>query len=655
MTAPEIPPAAHAGQSIAIVGLACRFPDADDPAALLDAVLTGRRAFRRIPPARLDLAEYYNPDPRARDRTYSTRAALLEGWRFDLTAFGISGSEFASTEPAQWLALETAARALAAAGFPGGAGLPAERTAVFIGHVPAKDGAPAAALRLRWPYVRRVLADALAAAGIPPRAGHEVMAAAAARYLAPFPPVTERSLTGGSAAGLADMISGRFGLRGGGFVTDAGGASSLAAISAACLAIAADQVDAAVAGGIDLGIDPYDLVTLATSGRLARAEMRVYDAHPAGFLPGEGCGAFLLMRTSDARAKGLPVYAEIVGLGSASRGSTAGDDDNDHPVAIEQQASMRLLAMRRAHETAGIEPAEVQLIEGAGAGIGSADDAELAALAELRAGSRQVAVLGSVSANIGNTGAAAGAAALMKAVLAIANGVLPPSTGVRTPHPMLRDGRASLRLPVTPEPWPAGIRHAAVAATGADGLAFHLILRGEPGEQIAGTKAPQLRPRVLPRAVQTRPPSGGRSLRQARQRAKSQPQPQNLTEPALRLAASRAAGTYASGPGHTFAYLLRAPDRAAMIKLLSRIALIAPFLADAQMQDLAVHLARSAASHGESSGHEVRLALTAASQEQLAELASEARTLVPAQPTASLSIRPGIYIAAGPVTKAATA
>ena len=431
--------------SIAIVGLACRLPDADDTAALLDSVLTGRRAFRRIPLARLDLAEYFNPDPRVGDTTYSTRAALLEGWRFDLAAFGISGPDFATTDPAHWLALETAARALAAAGFPGGDGLPAERTGVFIGNAPAKDGGPAATLRLRWPYTRRILADALAAAGIPPQAGREVLAAAAARYLAPFAPVSARSMAGGSAAGIATTICARFGLRGGGFTADAGGASSLAAITSACLALTAGQIDAAVAGGVDLSIDPYYLVALAKSGRLARADMRVYDASPTGFLPGEGCGAVLLMRAADARAECLPVYAEIVGWGTASRGRTDLDEASDEPLGPE--AGTRLLAMRRAHEMAALEPADVQLIEGSGAGTGVADDAELAALAELRAGSREVAALGSITANIGNTGAAAGMAGLIKAVLSIANGVLPPSTGVRTPHPMLRDGGAALRLP----------------------------------------------------------------------------------------------------------------------------------------------------------------------------------------------------------------
>jgi len=158
--APDVTSVQPASASIAIVGLECRLPDADDATALLDAVLTGRRAFRRIPPARLDLAEYYDPDPNVRDATYGTRAALLEGWRFDRDAFGFSGSDFDSTDPAHWLALETSARTLAASGFPGGAGLPAERTGVFIGIRPSESGPAAAALRLRWPYTRTVLADA---------------------------------------------------------------------------------------------------------------------------------------------------------------------------------------------------------------------------------------------------------------------------------------------------------------------------------------------------------------------------------------------------------------------------------------------------------------------------------------------------------------
>ena len=107
------------GAPLAVVGLACRFPDADDPAALLDVVLTGRRTFRRLPPSRIDIDDYYLPDLATSDATYSTRAAVIDNWRFEPAAFGIDQAAYAAADPAHWLALETAARALAAAGLPG--------------------------------------------------------------------------------------------------------------------------------------------------------------------------------------------------------------------------------------------------------------------------------------------------------------------------------------------------------------------------------------------------------------------------------------------------------------------------------------------------------------------------------------------------------
>jgi enediyne polyketide synthase len=638
-------PAERSGKSIAIVGLACRYPDADDTAALLDAVLTSRRAFRRIPPARFDLDDYYNPDLDARDATYGTRAALLEGWRFDRSAFGVSRSDYLSADPSRWLALETAAAALASAGFPGGNGLPADRAGVYIGNTPASDGAPAAALRLRWPYTRRVLADALATSGVAAGLGHQVLAAAAAGYLEPFPPVTEQTLAGRAAATIATTICAQFGFRGGGFTVDAAGGSSLAAIISACQALSAGEVDAGVAGGVDLSIDPFDLVALAKSGQLARGDMRVYDEVPTGFLPGEGCGILLLTRTEDARAASLPVYAEIRGWGVASRsGPAQGGTGNWHELTPE--ASARLLAMNRAHEMAMVDPADVQLFEGCGLAIGAADDAELAALAVLRAGAQRVGVLGSITGNIGNTGAAAGVAGLLKAVLAMANGVLPPTAGVRAPHPVLRDGRLALRLSHTPERWPPGTRHAGVGAAGPDGLAVHLVLRGEPDERTSAGKAPQVRSRTWPRAVKARPPSPGWSPWHPRTRS---------TEPAIRLAASRTTGTYAAGPAHSFAYLLGAPDRPAMVELLSRLAATAPWLSDAQLQDLAVHCSRSAAVARESGQDEVRIALTASGQEQLAGLAATARKLVATLKSGILTTRPGIYAAVGPVRPAAAA
>ncbi|HEY2692309.1 MAG TPA: polyketide synthase, partial [Streptosporangiaceae bacterium] len=578
-----------------MVGLACRFPDADDPAALLDLVLTERRAFRRLPPGRLNVADYYSADRATPDATYSARAAVIEGWQFDLGAFGVPAAVYLAADPAHWLALETAARALAAAGFPLGQGLARSRTGVIIGNTLNGDASRAAALRLRWPYVRRVFAEALAAGDIPRERAMPVLRHAAARYLAPFPVTTDETLTGATPASIAARICGYFGFRGGGYAVDGSQASSLVAVVSGCAALAAGDLDVVLAGGVDLSLDPLELVGLAKAGVLARGDMRVYDENPTGFLPGEGCGLVVLMRSADAHKAGLPVYAEIAGWGTASAGKVS--------IAVPD-AHSQLLALHRAYQRARIAPTDVQLIEGHGAGTAAADTTELSALAELHVGARHVAALGSIKANIGNTKAAAGAAGLIKTVLAMSTGIIPPATGFSRPHPMLRGGEAGLRLPRTPETWPEGTRIAGVSAMG-PGLDVHLVLRNEP--------------------------SRGRHERRA-------PTPAGRTEtgPVPEASAPR------RDPGATrsTAYLLHAPDRTALAAILARIAHVAPGLSDAELGDLACQLSRDAADQGP-----MRMALIASKQDQLARLASRATAMLAGLGDGLLAQRPGVFAA----------
>ena len=123
---------------IAIVGLACRFPDADDPLALFESALAGRRAFRRLPPGRLgavaDPGAGHDGGLAGTASGAAPRAAVLEGWQFDRAGFAIPEHTYLATDPAHWLALETAGRALADAGFPGGQGLARDRAGVIIGN-----------------------------------------------------------------------------------------------------------------------------------------------------------------------------------------------------------------------------------------------------------------------------------------------------------------------------------------------------------------------------------------------------------------------------------------------------------------------------------------------------------------------------------------
>jgi len=578
--------------SLAVVGLACRFPDADDAPELLDVVLAGRRAFRRIPPVRLDLDEYYRPDPTTSDATYSTRAGLIEGWQFDCAAFGIEPAAHAAADPALWLALETTARALAGAGLTGGSGLNRDRTAVIIGNTLGGDTSRANALRVRWPYVRRVITDALGRE-LPDTRARAVLRRAERQYLAPFAAIGPDTMAIGSSGTIAAAICSYFGFRGGSQAVDSSFSSSTQAIAAACTALTAGEIDAAIAGGVDISLDPLELISLAKAGVLATGEVRIYDEEPAGFLPAEGCGVLLLMRTADARAAGLPVYAEIIGWGASAVGHDEG-----------AEVSSQLLAMQRAYQRAGVSPAEIQFFEGNGAGTSEDDDAELAALGVLRAGAQRPTVLGSVKANIGHAKAAAGAAGLIKTVLALSNGVLPPTTGVRRAHPMITEGDAKLTLPREPAEWPEGVRLAAVSTLNSIGANVHLVLRAEAAGRSRTDRALRLR---LPSA---------RSL--------------DAHDPVVpRLHAD------ASEP---VPFLFHAPDRFVMAAALSHLASVARWFSDAELQDLACSLARDPSRQGQA-----RVAIVAAGQEELSARAAEAAALLPGLTEGLLSAQPGIF------------
>ncbi|GAA2506639.1 SDR family NAD(P)-dependent oxidoreductase [Streptomyces gobitricini] len=467
----------HDDRAVAIVGMACRYPDADRPDRLWEMVLEQRRAFRRLPEERMAADDYYDPDPTAADRTYSLYAAVLEGWSFDRSAFRIPGPVFRAGDPAHWLALETAARALEDAGFPGGTGLARDRVGVVLGNSLTGDATRAGTLRLRWPYVRRVLAAALEAAHVTADVRDDVVRRARAGYLAPFPPTTEESLAGALSNTIAGRVCNHFDFHGGGYTVDGACASSLLAVVELCRALTDHSVDFGLAGGVDLSLDPFELVGFAKTGALAGDRMRVYDERSAGFWPGEGCGMLALMRAADARAAGLRVYAEIHGWGVSSDGSGG---------ITRPGRDGQLLALRRAYDLAGADPAEVLLHEGHGTGTRVGDEVELSALTALREGARARAALGTVKANIGHTKAAAGAAGVIKAAMSVHTGVLPPTTGCETPHPLLRSPGSPLRVLRGAEHWPEGRRLAGVSSMGFGGINAHLVLSAPP----AGTTTP---------------------------------------------------------------------------------------------------------------------------------------------------------------------
>jgi len=577
------------GHVVAIVGMACHYPEARSPVDLWENVLAKRRAFRRIPDERLRLDDYFSPDPDAPDRIYLSSAAVIEGYEFNRERFRIAGSTFRSADLTHWLALDVADRALEDAGLAGGEGLPREETGVFVGNTLTGEFSRSNAMRLRWPYVRRVLGAALMDEGWSSERSKTFLAKVEEGYKNPFPPVTEETLSGNLSNTIAGRICNYFDLKGGGYTVDGACASSLLAIINACSAITSGDLSVALAGGIDLSLDPFELVGFAKTLALAADEMRVYDAHSSGFWPGEGCGFVVLMRYDEAIERGLRVYSTIEGWGISSDGGGG----LTRP-GVEGQA----LALRRAYRRAGVGIHSVGYFEGHGTGTRVGDATELASVSLARREATPEAppaVIGSIKANIGHTKAAAGVAGLIKAAMALYTQILPPTTGCTTPHPELSGEKPALRVLDEGELWPSNLPlRAGVSAMGFGGINTHLILSGVHSE----------RRRYL-----------------------------TAHEAAL-----------ISSYQDTEIFLICARDRTRLLQLVDRLLSMAPRLSISELSDLSAHLASSL------EDRRVRAAVIASTPQQLVAGLETLRERVVDGVSKRLDIHAGVFVDSGPAS-----
>jgi len=456
---------------IAIVGMACHYPDANSPRELWENALAGRRPFRKLPDVRMRQEDYWDADPTTPDRFYAKTAAVIEGYEFDRIGYKIAGSTYRSTDLTHWLALDTAGKALDDAGFPHGEGLPKERTGVIIGNTLTGEFTRANVMRLRWPYVKRTVGATLKEQGWDDDRLQAFLDDLEVTYKAPFPPIDEDTLAGGLSNTIAGRICNHFDFNGGGYTVDGACSSSLLSVTNSCKALIDGDIDVAVAGGVDLSIDPFEIVGFAKTGALAKSEMRLYDKHSNGFWPGEGCGIVVLMREQDAIDAGHRIYATIAGFGISSDGKGG---------MTRPEVSGYQLAMKRAYDRAGFDAETVELFEGHGTGTPVGDKTELTAISTYRSArdpNVKPAAVTSIKGMMGHSKAAAGVAGLIKAAMAVHEQVLPPAVGCVEPHEILAAEGASLRALRKAEPWPDGAPvRAAVTAMGFGGINTHVVL-----------------------------------------------------------------------------------------------------------------------------------------------------------------------------------
>ncbi|MFD4601230.1 SDR family NAD(P)-dependent oxidoreductase [Streptomyces sp. NPDC058464] len=447
--ASPVEPPAPAPLDIAIVGMACMFPQAPDLATFWGNVVAGHDAVTEVPVERWDPAVHH-----ADGTTTSKWGGFLPPIPFDPLGYGIPPASLGHIEPVQLLALEAARRALDNAGYgERGREFDRSRTSVVFGAEAGSDLSNAATLRAVLPSYYGKVPDGLEDQ---------------------LPQLTEDSFPGMLANVISGRIANRLDLGGANYTVDAACASSLAAVDVACKELTAGTSDVVLCGGADLhnGINDYVLFSsvhaLSPTGR-----SRAFDGSADGIALGEGVACVVLKRLADAERDGDRIYGVIKGLGSSSDGRSLG-------LTAPRPEGQRA-ALLRAYRSAGISPARVGLVEAHGTGTVVGDRTELGILSEVfaEAGAENGGcALGSVKSQIGHTKCAAGLAGLIKTTLALHTGVKPPTLHVDHPNPAWQADGSPFAFHTEARPWatPPGERVAGVSAFGFGGTNFHVVL-----------------------------------------------------------------------------------------------------------------------------------------------------------------------------------
>ncbi|GEM31393.1 putative polyketide synthase [Nocardia neocaledoniensis NBRC 108232] len=423
---------------IAIVGIGCRFAGGiDSPETFWDFVVDKRDGVVDIPADRWDFRRYYDPEPRTPGRMYTKRGAFMttDPWEFDPDFFGISPREATVLDPQQRLMLEVTWEALDDAGIAGRAA--GSQVGVYVGGF---------------------VVDQSVIGVVGPALFHTDMhTPASASYTM-----------------LSNRIAYALNLVGPAITVDTACSSSLVAFHLACQALANDDCRVALAGGVNVMLQPETFVLMCKGGFLATdGRCKSFDASADGYGRGEGAGMVVLKKLDDAVRDGDRIYAVVKATGSNQDGRTTAITV---PNVDSQEALARAVCAR-----SGLAAEEITYLEAHGTGTLVGDPVELRALGRVfgaASGRTGTVGVGSVKATLGHTEAAAGVASVIKAALAISHRTLPPQGWLDTPNPDIPFDELGLHVQTEAQPLPpdAGPMSVAVNGFGYGGTNAHAIL-----------------------------------------------------------------------------------------------------------------------------------------------------------------------------------
>ncbi|MEH1967623.1 beta-ketoacyl synthase N-terminal-like domain-containing protein [Nostoc sp.] len=438
---PELTQNFKSVEAIAIIGLDCRFPGANNPEAFWQLLRNGKSAIDQIPANRWDSHLFYNPIP-AQPGKMSTRwgGFIQQVDQFDPQFFGISPREAERMDPQQRLLLEVSWQALENAGLASDR-LAGSNSGVFIG-ISTNDYA-------RFQFDRLSDIDVYAS-------------------------------TGNALSIAANRLSYQFDWHGPSWAVDTACSSSLVAVHQACQSLRLGECDLALAGGVNLILTPQMTIALSQARFMSGdGRCKTFDADADGYVRGEGCGIVVLKRLTDAIKDGDNILALI-------RGSAVNQDGHSNgltaPRGIAQQG-----VIQQALVNAGVAPAAISYVEAHGTGTALGDPIEVNSLQSVLMSGRypkQSCAIGSVKTNIGHLESAAGIAGLIKVVLALQHQEIPGTLHLKELNPKITIQDTPFSIPRETQKW-SGVgeqRFAGVSSFGFGGTNAHVVLEEAPEE-----------------------------------------------------------------------------------------------------------------------------------------------------------------------------
>lgn len=445
-------------KDVAIVGVSTRFPGhIETPEQMWDLLSSGRDAISDLPEGRWS---EFEGDPAVREsiRKANTRGGYLDDVKgFDAEFFAMSPREVEMVDPQQRLALELTWEALEHAHIPP-SDLKGGSVGVFIGSSAS---------------------DYMLLASVDPSGAH------------PY------ALTGTSSAVIANRVSYFYDFHGPSVTLDTACSSSLVAVHQAVRALRGGEADVALAGGVNMLLAPAgtlgfdELGVMAPDGRI-----KAFSADADGMIRAEGGGLVVLKRLEDAERDGDNILAVIAG--------TAVNQDGRSNGLAAPNPEAQVDVLRRAYRDAQILPSGVDYIEAHGTGTVLGDPIEADALGRVVGRGRDAdkpVLLGSAKTNFGHLESAAGAAGLIKVVLAMQEDALPPTLNYTAPNPYIPFDKAHLQVIPDGAKWPryTGRAVAGISGFGFGGTNAHVVVHEYTGP--AGQEAAEAEVEIVPDAV----------------------------------------------------------------------------------------------------------------------------------------------------------